>query len=205
MLRCCKQTGHIFLTDLLYIVGHMVLQHPHVSEIGAYPCQQVRSQECVDASVRVRDGVGCRHVEKQRNLTVALHTQTHTIRWQWTIHACQGASRTDVGQSWFGWDLWLTLNNRRQSIRPKPDSRPRLGVRYQVPDKAAHAYSALPYTSVMHTLAHIINQTPSAMGLFIKGLSTWVQSRLDLCPKEQNRTEQFMQYLTGRQLADQQR
>jgi len=25
------------------------------------------------------------------------------------------------------------------------------------------------------------------MGLFIKGLSTWVQSRLDFCPKEQNR------------------
>jgi len=66
-------------------------------------------------------------------------------------------------------------------------------VRYQVPDKAAHAYSALFYHSVMHTLAHIINQTPpslgSAMGLFTKGLSAWVQSRLDPCPKEQNRTD----------------
>jgi len=86
------------------------------------------------------------------------------------------------------------FDNRRQSIGPKLDSRLRLeGVRYQVPDKVAHAYLALPYPSVTHTLAHIINQIPpslgSAMGLFIKGLSAWVQSRLDLCPKEENRTD----------------
>jgi len=57
------------------------------------------------------------------------------------------------------------LNNRHQSIGPKPDSRPRLeGVRYQVPDKAAHAYSAPPYRSVTPTLEHIINQTPPLMG-----------------------------------------
>jgi len=50
---------------------------------------------------------------------------------------------------------------RRQSIGPKLDSRPRLeGVHYQVHDKAAHAYSALPHPSVTRTLAHIINQTP---------------------------------------------
>jgi len=31
-----------------------------------------------------------------------------------------------------GWVCWLMLNNRRQSIGPKPDSRPRLeGVRYK--------------------------------------------------------------------------
>ena len=55
----------------------------------------------------------------------------------------------------------MTLNNRHQSIGHKLDSRICLeGARYQVPDKAAHAYSAHPYSSVTHTLAHIINQTP---------------------------------------------
>jgi len=52
---------------------------------------------------------------------------------------------------------------------PKLNSRPRLeGAHYQVTDKAAHAYSALPYPSVTHTLAHIthiINQTPPLPGL----------------------------------------
>ena len=52
------------------------------------------------------------------------------------------------------------------SIRHKSDSRPCLeGVHYQVPVKAAHAYSALPYLPVTHTLAHIINQTPPLPGL----------------------------------------
>ena len=37
----------------------------------------------------------------------------------------QGVSRADVCRR-CGWDRWLTLNNRRQSVRPKPDSRPRL-------------------------------------------------------------------------------
>jgi len=50
------------------------------------------------------------------------------------------------------------LNNKRQSIGPKLDSTPRLKrARYQVPDKTAHASSALSYPSVTHTLAHIIN------------------------------------------------
>jgi len=58
--------------------------------------------------------------------------------------------------------LICDTRNRRQSIGPKLDSRPRLeGARYQVPDKAAHAYSALPYPSVAHTFADIITQTPS--------------------------------------------
>jgi len=53
-----------------------------------------------------------------------------------------------------------------QSIGPKLGSRPRLeGARYQVHDKAAHAYSALPYPSVTYTLEHIINQTPPLPGL----------------------------------------
>jgi len=64
------------------------------------------------------------------------------------------------------WVRWLTVNNRRQSIVPKLDSRPCLeGARCQVPDKATHLYSALPYPSVTHTLAHIINQTPPLPGL----------------------------------------
>jgi len=58
------------------------------------------------------------------------------------------------------------LHNRRQSIGPELDSRPYLeGACYQVPDKAAHAYSALPYPSVMHILTHIINETPPLPGL----------------------------------------
>jgi len=88
------------------------------------------------------------------------------------------------------WDRWLALNNRRQSIGPKPDSRPCLeGARFQVCDKAAHVYSGLPYHSVTHTLAHIINQTP-----LLPGLVQWacykkasvIQSRLEPCPKEKS-------------------
>jgi len=90
------------------------------------------------------------------------------------------------------WDRWLTLNNRRQSIGPKPDSRRRLeGARYQVPDKAAHSYSALHYPSVTHTLTHIINQTPA-----LPGLAQWVcykkvsahGSRVGWTPARRNRT-----------------
>ena len=96
------------------------------------------------------------------------------------------------------WIRWLTLNNRRQSVGAKLDSRQRLeGVHYQVLDKAAHAYSAFPYPSVTCTLTHIINQTSSLPGLaqwacLLKGFSAWVQSRLDPCLKEQNRTEWYL-------------
>jgi len=52
-------------------------------------------------------------------------------------------------------------------MRPELDSRPRLeGARYpvHVPDKADHAYSAIAYPPVMHTLARIINQSPPFAG-----------------------------------------
>ena len=76
------------------------------------------------------------------------------------------AATTSTKADRCSWDHWLTLNNRRQSIGPKLDSRPCLeGARYQIPDKAAHACWALPYPSVTHTLAHIINQTPPLPGL----------------------------------------
>jgi len=91
------------------------------------------------------------------------------------------------------WDHWLTLNNRRRSFGPKLDNRPRLeGVWYLVHDKAAHAYSALPYPSVTHTLAHIINQTPA-----LPGLAQWAcykkasahGSRVGWTPARSNRTD----------------
>jgi len=63
-----------------------------------------------------------------------------------------------------GWVRWLTLNNRRQSIGPKPDSMPRLEwARY----KCLTSCSCLltpPHPSVTHTLGHIINQTPPLLG-----------------------------------------
>ena len=52
---------------------------------------------------------------------------------QYPVQSRQGVSCADVGWSdRLGWVCWLTLNNRRQSVGPKPDSRPRLeGARYK--------------------------------------------------------------------------
>ena len=68
-------------------------------------------------------------------------------------------------------------------------SRPRLE---EAPYKAAYAYSALPYPSVTHTLAHIINQTPP-----LPGLAQWAcykkasahGSRVGWTPARRHRTE----------------
>ena len=89
------------------------------------------------------------------------------------------------------WDHRLTLNNRRQSIGPKPDSRPRLeGARYKYLTKLlmpTQPFLALQSRIHSHTsLTKLLPSRASALGLLTKGLSAWVQSRLDPCPKEQN-------------------
>jgi len=56
------------------------------------------------------------------------------------------------------------LNNRRQSVGPKPDSRPRLeGARYKYLTSCSCLLTP-HHPSVMHTLAHIINLTPPLLG-----------------------------------------
>jgi len=73
------------------------------------------------------------------------------------------------------------LNNRRQSIGPKPDSRPRLeGARY----KYLTSCSCLlppPHPSVTHTRTHHQpDSSPPGLAQWAcyKGLSVWVQSTL---------------------------
>ena len=64
-----------------------------------------------------------------------------------------------------GWDQWLTLNNRRQSVGLKPDSTPRLErARYKHLTKLFTPTQPFLTLHVMHTLAHIINQTPPLLG-----------------------------------------
>jgi len=42
---------------LLHVISDVVYKHAYVSEIGAYPCQQVRCEKRVNASVSVGNGV----------------------------------------------------------------------------------------------------------------------------------------------------
>jgi len=54
-----------------------------------------------------------------------------------------------------GWDHWLTLNNRHQSIEPKPDSRPRLeGVHYKYLTSCSRLLSPSSPFSHAHTRTH---------------------------------------------------
>ena len=69
-----------------------------------------------------------------------------------------------------GWVHWLTLNNRRQSIGPKPGSRPRLkGAHYQVPDKLltpTQPFLTLQSCTHSHTSStRLLPSWVSAMGL----------------------------------------
>jgi len=64
-----------------------------------------------------------------------------------------------------GWDHWLALKNRRQSVRPKPDSRPRLeGALYKYLTKLLSPTQSLLTLHVMQTIACIINQSPLLLG-----------------------------------------
>jgi len=64
------------------------------------------------------------------------------------------------------WDHRLTLNNRRQSIGPKPDSRPRLeGACYKyLTSCSCLLIPTSPFSHAHTRLAHIINQTPPLLG-----------------------------------------
>jgi len=54
-----------------------------------------------------------------------------------------------------GWDHWRTLNNRRQSIGPKPDSRPRLEVAcYKYLTSCSRLLSPSLPSSHAHTCTH---------------------------------------------------
>jgi len=54
-----------------------------------------------------------------------------------------------------GWDRWLTVNNRHQSIGPKPDSRPRLeGARYKYMTSCSRLLSPSSHYSHAHTHTH---------------------------------------------------
>jgi len=66
---------------------------------------------------------------------------------------------------------WLTLNNRRQSVWPKPDSRPRIEgacYKYLTTWQAVHAYSPfliLQSRTHSHTSSTWLPSWVSAMGL----------------------------------------
>ena len=80
----------------------------------------------------------------------------------------QGVSRADVGWSdRLGWVHWLTLNNRRQSIGPKPDSRPRLeGARYKYLKSCYSPLLTLQSCTHSHTsLTRLLPSWVNAMGL----------------------------------------
>jgi len=92
--------------------------------------------------------------------------------------------------NWFGWVRWLTLNNRRQLIGPKPDSRPRLeGARYKYLTRCSRLLS--PSSSFSHAHSRTHHQPDSSP----PGLAQWAchktpqrmgpESTLDSCPKEQ--------------------
>ena len=81
----------------------------------------------------------------------------------------------------------------RQSVGPKPDSRPRLEwVHYKYLTKLlTPSQPFLTLQSHIHlhkSLTKLLPSWASALVLLTKGLSTWSQSRLDPCQKEQNRT-----------------
>jgi len=82
---------------------------------------------------------------------------------------------------------WLMLNNRRQSLGPKPDSRPRLeGARYKYLTSCSCLLTP-PHPSVTHTRTHHQpDSSPPGLSQWAcyKVLSVWVQSRLDPCPKD---------------------
>ena len=64
-----------------------------------------------------------------------------------------------------GWDHWLTLNNRRQSVGPKLDSRPHLeGASYKYLTKLLKPTQLFFSLHIMHTFAYIINQSPPVLG-----------------------------------------
>jgi len=82
------------------------------------------------------------------------------------------------------------LNNKRQSIGPKPDSRPRLeGARCKYDDKL------LTHTQPFsHAHTHIINQTPPLLGqrsgpVIKRPRRMGPEYRLDPCSKEQQVTQ----------------
>jgi len=98
-----KKTGSFFLphgvehwqihqwrVNLLHIIGDTVVEQAYVAQVGAYPRQQVRSEESVDAVVSIVDGVDWREVKKQRQVTVALQsvTLTNISGRRWTCTTC---------------------------------------------------------------------------------------------------------------------
>jgi len=104
------------------------------------------------------------------------------------------AALTSAEAHRFGWVRWLTLNNRRQSVGPKPDSRPRLeGACYKYLTCCSRLLSPSSPFSCTHHQPDSSTQWVSAMGMSQKGLRVWVQSRLDPCPKEQQQQQQQQQ------------
>jgi len=76
------------------------------------------------------------------------------------------------------------LNNRRQSVGPKPDSRPRLEGACCKYLTSCLCLLTPPHPSVTHT--HQPDSSPPGLAQWAcyKGLSVWVQSMLDPCPKD---------------------
>ena len=107
---------------------------------------------------------------------------------------------------------WIT-GVSRQSIGPKPDSRPRLeGARYKYLTKLLMP-TQLSFTLQSRTHSHtsltrLLPSWVNAMGLLEKGLSVWVQSRLDPCPEDTYKYQvqkiswsfvmSFLRYASGR-------
>jgi len=65
-----------------------------------------------------------------------------------------------------GWVRWLTLNNRRQLISPKPDSRPRLeGAPYKYLTSCSRLLTLQSCTHSHTSLTRLLPSWASAMGL----------------------------------------
>ena len=111
------------------------------------------------------------------------------IRIVYNVCCLRGVINNDDDDDRLGWVRWLTMNNRRQSIGPKPDSRPRLErARYKYLTSCSCLLTP-PHPSVTHTFAHMTQPDSSPPGLtqwacYKKSLSVWVQSRLDPCRKD---------------------
>jgi len=75
-----------------------------------------------------------------------------------------------------GWDRWLTLNIRRQSIGPKPDSRPRIeGSRYKYLTSCSRLLS--PSSPFSHAYTRTHHQPDSSP----PGLAQWACYKRPQC------------------------
>ena len=93
------------------------------------------------------------------------------------------AALTSAEADRYGWDRWLTLNNRRQSIGPKPDSRSRLeGARYKYLTSCLRLLSPSSPFSHAHMHSHISSTRLLPFWVSTMGLSQKASAHIGWTP-----------------------